>query len=60
MNTEDDTFNTLKRLPFDRLCIVISDWITNNDDQRKIGDILVAYGWNQEEYDKFYRAHIDG
>lgn len=50
-NTEEDTFNTLRRTPF----IQVMNEFVNITDILGIKDHLKSHGWTHEEFNDYYR-----
>jgi len=54
--TEDDTFEALKRTPFDKVHHILDVWTEDMDDNRHILTILHSHGWKLREYNRIARS----
>lgn len=59
-NTPEDTFRILKRLPFDRMLEIVTNYYKNTGPGASRNDveiILSFHGWRMDEYEKSMMAY---
>ncbi len=51
-NSIDNTFRTLKQIPYSELRHIVDTWVNTYSDRRQLEEVLEEHGWTIEEYDK--------
>jgi len=58
MNTEDDTFNRLKRIPFLQMFRIWADSSTTTSTDG-FEELFIAHGWTFKDYIEVHYSHFE-